>query len=435
MSKRILLTNAALWAAYDGLTSIYLTAFALALGASNTVIGILGALPWIASILTQIPGAELVQHYRRKKVYVIFCMIGRLFWIPLLAAPFFFANPIPAIIIFYLLARLGETISDPAYTSLLADLVPEKHRGEFISKRYRVLATFGMLAMVTGGLWLKQFPKESPVGFAIMFAFGTLLAVLATILMGRIKEPAYKDHDHHPVKEFFTLDGPMKTFVIFGAAFNFAFMLASPFFAVYMLKTLEMSYFQYGIASSIAILAQILTSYYIGGLTDKYGDKPIAILGHFGTALVPLVFLAVTKNNLWMIFFAQTISGIVWAAADISRYNLLLGIADARKRAIQIAEYNLYASIPLAIAPIIGGWMTEKAIFMLTGIPLIFVASSLLRFISTLLLFKIQEPRAKKEYPLVYVFKEAMHFHVNKGLVHGLHVVKRVATGLYGKLL
>ena len=434
MSKKILLTNAALWAAYDGLTSIYLTAFALALGATNVIIGLLGALPFIASILTQIPGAELVQHFKRKKIYVTFCLIGRLFWIPILAAPFFFKEPILFVIIFYLFARLFETTADPAYTSLLADLVSEKHRGDFIGKRYRVLSSLGAVAMVLGGLWLKQFPKESPVGFAIMFAFGTLLAIIATLVIGKIKEPAYKDHDHHPVKEFFTLEGPMKTFVIFGTMFNFAFMLASPFFAVYMLKTLELSYLQYGIASSIAVLAQIISSYYVGKLTDKYGDKPVAIIGHFGTVLIPLLFLMITKSNLWMIFVAQTLSGMVWATADISRYNLLLGTADARKRAMQIAEYNLYGAIALAIAPIIGGWMSENVTIIITGIPLLFVSSSILRFLSSLFLFKIQEPRAKKEYPLVYVFKEAMHFHVNKGLVQGIQIVKKVATGLYGKI-
>lgn len=433
MSKKILLTNAALWAAYDGLTSIYLTAFALALGATNLQIGLLGALPWIASIITQIPGAELVQHYSRKKLYVIFCLTGRLFWIPILLSPYFFQKPILAITIFYLIARLAETIADPAYTTMLADIVPEKHRGQFISKRYRIIATFGMIAMSLGGLWLKQYPKDSPHGFATMFAFGVVLAILATLIMSRIKEPKYKDHCHHTVKEFFTLEGQMKTFVIFGVVFNFAFMLASPFFAVYMLKNLEMTYFQYGLASSIAILAQIITSINVGKLTDKYGDKPIAILGHLGTAIVPLVFLAVTKENIWMIFIAQIVSGIVWAAADISRFNLLLGIVDSRKRAIQIAEYNLYAAMTLAIAPIIGGWLTEHATLILTGIPLIFVISSILRFLSALLLFRIKEPRAKKEYPLVYVFREAIHFHANRGLVNGMHVVKRITNNLFPK--
>src|SRR5574341_577973 len=130
-NKRVFLTQSALWAAYDGLTSAYLAAFALALGASNEVIGFLGALPWLASILTQIPGSELSQHFRRKKVYVLFGLIGRLFWIPLLAAPFFFEKPIFFIIIFYLIIKLGEMITDPAYTSLMADVVPRDTFGDF----------------------------------------------------------------------------------------------------------------------------------------------------------------------------------------------------------------------------------------------------------------------------------------------------------------
>ncbi len=429
-NKRILLTQTALWAAYEGLTGAYLAAFALALGASNEIIGFLGALPFLAAILTQIPGSELAQHFRRKKVYMLFGMLGRLFWIPLLAAPFFFTEPILFIVIFYLIIKLGEMITDPAYTSMMADIVPRDTFGDFTSKRYRLIAIFGTVTLVLGGLWLKQFPKESPVGFAIMFALGTLLAILATVIMGRVKEQQYKDHDHHAIKEFFTLDGPIRHLVFFGVAFNFAFMLASPFFTVYMLKTLEISYEYFGIATAIATLAQIAASHYIGGLTDKYGDKPIAILGHLGTAVIPLIWLAVTKQSLWLIIPVQIMSGLVWAAADISRFNLLLGLADPRKRAMQVAEYNLYCSIPLIIAPILGGYLSEKVTWILAGIPLIFVMSSILRFLSTLLLFKITEPRAKHEYPLVFVFKEAMHFHPGKGIVHGFHVVKRIASGL-----
>jgi MFS family permease len=429
-NKRILLSQSALWAAYDGLTSAYLAAFALALGASNEIIGFLGALPFLAAIITQIPGSELSQHFHRKHVYIFFSLIGRLFWIPLLAAPFYFENPIVFIIIFYLIVKLGEMITDPAYTSLMADIVPRESFGDFTSKRYRLIAAFGTITLVLGGLWLKQFPKDSPVGFAIMFGFGTFLAILATLMMERVKEPKYRDHDHHAIKEFFTLDGPIRHLVFFSIAFNFAFMLASPFFTVYMLKTLGISYQYFGIATAIATLAQIVGSHYIGKLTDKYGDKPIAILGHMGTALIPLVWLAVTKQSLWLIIPVQILSGIVWSAADISRFNLLLALADPRKRAMQVAEYNLYCSVPLIIAPILGGYMTEHVTWILAGIPLIFVVSGILRFLSTLLLFKIQEPRAKREYPLVFVFKEAMHFHPGRGIVHGIHIVKRVAAGL-----
>ncbi len=429
-NQKILMANSAIWAAFDGLTSAYLVAFALMLGASNTIIGVLGALPWLASIVTQIPGSELVGHYCRKKIYFIFTLIGRMFWLAILTVPFAFKNPIPFIIAFYLLAKIGESITEPAYSSMLADIVPTRHLGEFNSKRFRVISMFGVAALVSGGLWLKQFPKQSPIGFAIMFGFGALLAITAAILMLKLKEPEYTDHEHHTIREFLTLNGQMKKYALFGAAFSFAYMLSSPFFAVYMLKTLKMSYLFYGIAAAVSTLAQVVASRYIGKLTDKYGDKPMALIGHIGTAAVPLLFLAISTKNIWLIIPVQIYSGIVWTAADLTRFNLLLGVSDKTRRAMQIAEYNLYVSIPMIIAPIAGGWITENAAIMLTGIPLVFLISSILRLASSFLLFSIKEPRGKEEYPMTYVFREAMHFHPNKGIQYGIQIIRRIAGGL-----
>jgi hypothetical protein len=63
-NQTILIHQGILWAIYYGLTSTFLIAFALALGASNTIIGIAGALPYLAAILAQVPGAKLVDGFR-----------------------------------------------------------------------------------------------------------------------------------------------------------------------------------------------------------------------------------------------------------------------------------------------------------------------------------------------------------------------------------
>jgi len=424
-NKRILLTQSAIWAAYNGLTSTYLVAFALALGASNTMVGFLGALPWLANLLTQIPGAELVQRISRKKIIIVFDTLRSLFWIPILAVPFFFTNPLPFLIVFYLFTKLCEYITSPAYKSLLADIIHERHRGEFISIRHRLINVFGMVAVVLGGLWLKQFPKESPVGFAFMFGGGVLLGLLSAYSMRRVKDPPYQDHEHHTVKEFFTLTGQMKRFVMFSVAFNFAWMLAAPLITVYMLKTLDISYQYFGIAVGIVTLSKIISSHHFGKLTDRYGDKPIALIGHIGTALIPLLFLTVNKGNLWLLIPIQIYAGIVWAAADISQLNILLDLADPRKRALQIAEYNLYVDVALIAAPILGGWMSENVTWILAGIPLVFVLSAVLRFFSSFMLFTIKEPRAKHEYSMIYVIRKGVHFHPSKGLMHVIHVLRK----------
>lgn len=427
-NQTVLLSSSALWSLYDGMTSLYLIAFALELGASNLVVGLLGALPWLASILTQIPGAQLVENHSRKTIILGFGFFNRLLWFPILAAPFLFKDPILAIVVFFLLAKIAETIMDPGWASVLADVVPEKIRGKFFSRRFTLLGLFGMLAMLFGGFLLKQVPGTK--GFAMLFGIGAVAGIAATAMIRKLKEPECRDHEHHHIKEFFTLSGPLKKLVMFGVVFNFAYMLSSPFFTVYMLKNLGISYSYYGFVASIATAAQVVTVRYIGRLTDKFGDKPVAIIGHIGAALIPLAFLMITASNLWLLIPVQILSGIVWSAADLSRFNLVLDFSDPKKRAMQIAEYNLYSSIPLVIAPLIGGWVIDNVTIILAGIPLIFVLSGVLRFLSALMLMRVPEPRANKEYSAVFVFKEALHFHPNKGVVTSLQVIRRITAGL-----
>ncbi|MBS3147682.1 MFS transporter [Candidatus Woesearchaeota archaeon] len=429
--QKTFLAHIGIWAAYEGFTAVYLTAYALALGASNTVIGFLGALPFLASMLTQIIGAELVQHYSRRHIYALFAGIGRLLWLPILLAPFLFEKPLLTVAVAYLFIKLFETMTDPSSTTLLADIVPEQARGEFTSNRLRLLSLCAMISMVLGGLWLKQFPKESPTGFAIMFAVGAVFGIISVIFFTKVKEPEYSDHVHHKLTEFFSLDSNLRRFVTFSCAFNFAYMLASPLIAVYMLKTLELTYSFYGLLTALSLLTQLIFSRYIGKLTDSFGDKPIAILGIIGTAVVPLIYLLINKETTWLLIPAHIFSGFVWTAADISRFNLLLDLTSPQKRAMQIAEYSLYTNIPLIVAPILGGWMTENVNFIIAGIPLVFTLSAILRFISAAFLIPIKEPRAKQEYSAAYVLRHSIHFSPTKGIVQGVSSVRRVAGGLF----
>ncbi|OYT31693.1 hypothetical protein B6U93_03170 [Candidatus Woesearchaeota archaeon ex4484_78] len=427
-NHKIILANGALWALFNGLTSAYLIAYALALGASNAIIGLLGAMPHIATILTQITGATLVQHFKRKHINVVLGLASRLWWIAIIAAPYIFTQPIIPIIIFFLLVNIGTTLTTPAWASLIADTVPEKHRGEFVGKRYTYIGIFGITATTIGGLWLQQFPKQSPTGFAIMFAFGTIIGIISVIILGKIKEPPYKDHEPHKLKEFFTLKGELKKYTLFGLIFNFGYMFASPFFAVYILKNLGVEYEYFGILVAISTLARVISAKTAGKIIDKYGYKKTAMIGVIGTGLIPLVYLIITQQTLWLLIPAQIIAGISWAITDIAVFNLLISIASPEKQAMQIAEYTFYTAIALATAPILGGIISDNIKIILTGIPLVFAISFILRTGSAILLSKIKEPKAKKEYTMKYIIVHTLHS--IKGIEHSIQMLKKIGIGL-----
>ncbi|MBW3014701.1 MFS transporter, partial [Candidatus Woesearchaeota archaeon] len=367
-NQRLLIHQGILWSIYYGLTSAFLIAFALALGASNTVMGIAGALPYLAAILAQVPGAKLVEVYSRLHINIILTFTSRLLWIPIIVIPFFFkAHPLITLLVYFFLVQFTEWITNPAWVSLAGEFVPIKHRGKYFAKRNMLMGVFGMTVSVIGAAYLDLFPKTSYTGFSTMFLVGMLFGLWSSYLYAKMKEKPYQDQKHHKIIEFFEIKGEFKKLVGIIMFFNFAFMISSPFFIVYMLKNLEMSYTLVMVSFAVGGIAKIFSQPHWGRVSDKIGDKPVAIVSIFGTALVPFLFLFATKEAIWMVYVAQIVSGIVWAGVDLSVFNLVLDFSH-QHRTVKVAKYVMLTSIPLILAPIAGGLIADKLVFILSGI-------------------------------------------------------------------
>lgn len=427
-NQKILLGNGGLWAMYDGLTTVFLIAYALYLGASNTIIGLVGAIPYISMIVSQMPGVLLIHKFSRRVLYITSTAIGRLTWLLVLGVPLMVHdNALLWVMAFYFIARFCESLSDPAWTSLAADVVPEKMRGTFFSKRLVFVGVLGMIAFLTGGFILDLFPKTSHAGFSIIFTLGIILGLTATWIMSRLKEPRYQCHDVHTMHDIAKgWKGDFGKLLLFSFFFNFAYMISSPFFAAYMLNDLSMSYSLYVIANAIQFIAKVFSQSIFGPMTDHDGDKPIAMLCVFGTGLIPLMFLFIGPGDLWLIIPAQIISGIVWAGVELTTFNLLLDMTDRKDRPFQVAEYQTLTAIPLIISPIIGGIVADKgALVGLAGIPLVFAISMVLRFSSVFFLAGVPERRGPKDFPVWAVVREFMGLFSVRGMQHQIIAVKK----------
>jgi len=405
-NQKVLLWEAALWAVFNACTITYLVAFALELGASNTIIGLLGAIPFISLILADFPASKIVEFFPRKKIALFASLTDRLFWIVILLCPVFFKEPLFWVVIFYFISRSVGNLTTPAFWSMVGDIVPQKFRGRFLSIRMRVLGFIGMIFAAVAGIFLKQFPKGNLVGFFLLFAFGAFVGACSSLQFTKIKALKHHDHEHHTLKEFFSLNPLLKKFVFVMIFFNFAYMIASPLFAVYMLKNLDMSYALYGFVIASATLTRVLLAPHFGRIVDRFGSRNVAVLSVFATAFVPLFFLFITHSTRWWSIPIMVLSGAAWVGVDLSVLNLLLDFTDKNKRAMQIAEYQLFTSIPLVIAPILGGIIADNVVFLLAGIPLVFAVSFILRAVSCLFVMFLPEMHTKKEFSLGMVFHE-----------------------------
>jgi MFS family permease len=427
--QKKIMRNGVAYAVYEAFTAGFLIVFAISLGASNTVVGILGALPYIAMILMEIPGAKLVEYFRRKIIFAVATGLSRFVWLLIILAPYLFKEHTLFFVGgFFFILRCIEYTADPSWTSWVADMVPDRARGKFWAQRNMLVSLFGMIASLIAGSYLDMFSKESHIGFVTLFVVGIGIGLASTYIMTRVKEPSYRDHNHHCFREFFQIDGQFRKFCWIIFAFYFGVNIASPFFTVFMLKDLGLSYTYFVLAGAVATISRILANPHFGYVSDKYGDKPVGVICMLGTAIVPLAFLFITPEALWLIIPAQILSGVFWAGMDLTTWNLLLDLTNKEKRALQVAEFNFLTSIPMVLSPIIGGLIADNVTAVaLTGIPLLFAIAVLLRAVPAFFLARLSETRVKKEHPIGEVFAHVLTIHPFNGMEHAVKVVvKRV---------
>lgn len=409
-NQKLFMTNGALWSGYKNLAIVFLPAFALLLGATNTYIGLLAALPWIAMLIAEIPGAKLIEFFPRKKIIISIGLISRLSWLGVIFAPWLWSkNPLLLVAVFVFIRWLTEYLKDPAWTSLMADIVPTRIRGRFFANRLWLMALVGVIATLGGGYLLRA-TEGTAKHFAWLLGASVVLGLLAHYFLSKIKAPPYQDHRHHPLHEFFKPPGKLRQFIIFDGFLAFAVYIASPFFAVYQLKVLGLDYGTYALAAVLPSIAALFVQKRWGRLTDRYGDKPIAVLGVIGVALFPLIYLFITPDRVWLIWPAAILGGISWAGVHLATFNLMLDLSPSETRAVHISQYKFYMAIPHITAPLIGGWLSQQQ-FPIDGLLFVFAASAALRVTSLALLHLIEEPRARHIYPLKHVIRSAISFH------------------------
>src|SRR5215212_7061118 len=145
-----------------------LTLYARKLGASQFQFGLLAALPFIASILS-LPASILIEATgQRKRIFLLGLYLQRFMWFIIAVAPLWilnrggFVHQHLAMSVFLWLMFVmyaGNAIGGPAWVTWMADLVPDRIRGKYFSRRRQ----FGMLTAVPAA-WIVGWLLDTQAG-------------------------------------------------------------------------------------------------------------------------------------------------------------------------------------------------------------------------------------------------------------------------------
>ena len=126
-----------------------------------------------------------------------------------------------------------------------------------------------------------------------------------------------------------------------------------------------------------------------GSLSDRYGRKPILMIGVLGNALAQLIFGLSTE--LWMLFAARALSGILSSATLPTAMAYIGDITAPQERGGKMGLIGAAMGIGMVIGPGIGGWLAESSL----SLP--FFLASTLSFLALILVFLILPEPARIE--------------------------------------
>lgn len=368
----------------DGLTTqamltltggAFLVDFALLLGASNALIGVLAAIPFLAQ-LVQVPAIYLVEKYRRRRgLCVLTSGLGRMSLLLIAFIPFFLfgTSAVFALAIFLLLYAVLGAISGCSWNSWMRDLLPQDRLGAFFAKRMGAMAAFGIVLNLAAGFyitWLEQhFAAQKLHGYAALFFIGASAGLLGVYIISTIPEPAMAPlQTHGPFSRLLLpplQDQNFRRLILFQGAWNFAINLAAPFFTVYMLKTLALDM---RLIIALQVLSQIMNLLFFhlwGKISDRFSNK--SVLGVSGPLylICIFVFTFTTLPNKYaltvpLLLLIHVFMGVATAGVTLATGNISLKLAPKGQATAYLAVNGLVNAVAAGVAPILGGNFVDR---------------------------------------------------------------------------
>ncbi len=365
----------------DGLTSqamvtltggAFLVAFALKLGASNLVIGLLAAIPPLAQLI-QVPSIFLVQKIQnRRAIAVVSSALSRIFWLLIALIPFLFS--VKAGLAFLLVAMFLNgafgAVTNASWGSWMRDLVPQERLGSFFSKRMRLATGLAIVLSLAGAvyidLWKKGFSNYELQGYSLLFFFGFAAGMLGVYFISTIPEPRMTRIE----TGFFKLllqpfrDANFRNLIRFLGPWNFAVNLAAPFFTVYMLKRLDL-----GMSSIIAltVLSQVMNFAFLqiwGKLSDRFSNKSVlAVSGPlFMLCILAWTFTTLPERyalTVPLLIAIHVFMGISLAGVTLASGNIGLKLAPKGQATSYLVGNSLVNSLAAGLGPVLGGQFAD----------------------------------------------------------------------------
>jgi MFS family permease len=390
-----------------------------ALGASASTLGLLVGLIQLSGIFQLVAIFAYGLSPRKKPIFVTAHLIHRALTISIAAAAFMAAASgdkswgIRAIMITVPISWAFMNASNAGWWSWVADIFPENIRASFFLKRSALLNVINIVWFFLASMFLDLF--EGPGTFwvyGVIFSIGALTGVVDIVLNIFIPEPLPAERP--PFHAADALE-PLKNrnFIRFAVAAGvvlFSINMATPFQSPFVVdpRRVGAPNTWLGIMYVISQLAWVLTAPFWGTVMDKWGRKPVVVLGCFFVLSWVGYFFLTPRTYTYLLPLISIGVGLLAPAFYEGINQMMLSLTPERNRVAFVAWYLAIVGIVSSGGPIFGGLLFDALSgFSLRLGPFVFVDFHAVLLLAIVLVvasaFFMSRVREGKERPISFV--------------------------------
>ena len=413
-------------------SGIFLVKFALRLGASDALLGLLAALPFLAQTI-QVGTAALLErgHEGRRAFTANTLLASRLLWLVpagIALAGSAGSGALWAYLAVVLASSLAATAGSHGWLSWMGDLVPTRVRGRYFGFRGAVGAVVAVVGAWAGGTALDAFERGGAGrGFAVVYAAAAAAGLGAWIAILKQYHPAPR---RVPEREPFgtlwraTWASPehRRVFAFF-SAWNVALGVAVPFWAKYMERDLGMSTAAIGVQGTVGLLVGAAFAPAWGRAIDRVGLRPVLLMNACAIAGIPFLWIFARPGRVFPVWIDSVAVGIFWTGFNLAALNVPLSCAPPRGRATFLGVFAALTGLAMGGACILGGAIASllgpgpiDVLGVPTAVPqVMFLLSGCLRALSLPLAVRMPDAKEKSLVFLAQIMGYAVRQRLNLG--------------------
>lgn len=380
------LVSEVFWASFLNAAATFNVAYAIRLGASDQMIGLLSSIPALFAIFLSIPVAQILQQAKHKKPLLVSSLaVFRAGFIAIALVPWLNFLNIPSgavVVVVLILFSITQRPFIVGFAPMMSAVLPPEKQAPVISARMQVMHAVQSGSVFLLGFWLDA--VVFPLNYTIMYIATVVLSVISILLIRKIE---YNDKPKVDVLKTRNIKTTLQSFIKVAKnnprfmrytmnvfLMDFGMWASIPLFSLYYLNVLNATDGWLGTFSSINNVSNIVGYGLWRPFVNRIGPERLI---RYVALLRPLWPLTVAlAPNLTFLLFAGAAWGLIVPGLGLCNQSLFLRMLPVDAREEGQALHSTIQNTSMFISPLIGIAIAEaigipNTLFIFAGVRLL----------------------------------------------------------------